>query len=57
MIEDAQSSERPFSAVIVYDPSRFSRNADDFVKYKKLLENAGVDLLSTKDDTSEEPMA
>ena len=54
MIEDALSAEKPFSAIIVYDTSRFSRNADDLVRYKKLLEDAGVDLLST-DDTSEEP--
>ena len=51
MIEDALSAEKPFSAVIMYDVSWFSMNSADLVRYKKLLEDAGVALLSTMDDT------
>ena len=46
MIADALSAEKPFDTIIVYDLSRFSRNASDLIRYRKQLEEAGVRLLS-----------
>jgi DNA invertase Pin-like site-specific DNA recombinase len=42
MIAGPLSDEKPFDTIIVYDDSRFSRNASDLNQYRKQLENPGA---------------
>ena len=41
----ALSEEKPFNTIIARDVPRFSRDASDFIRYEKQLEEAGVRLL------------
>ena len=45
MMAHALSEEEPFNTIIVRDVPRFSRDASDFLRYQKQLEEAGVRLL------------
>ena len=47
MLEDVSSNKCPFSAVLVHKVDRFSRNAADAIKYKDILRDFGVELIST----------
>ena len=47
MLEDVSDKSCPFSAVLVHKTDRFSRNAADAIKYKDVLQDFGVELIST----------
>lgn len=49
LIQDAQNNPK-WSKVIVYDLSRYSRNMNDSVNYKTILENLGINLISATQD-------
>ena len=52
MIADATSPDRPFTTIIVYDLSRFSRSNADLAKYRQQLSAAGVELRSVSEPAS-----
>lgn len=49
MIECAKANPKCWDYVIVYDLDRFSRNAEDAIKYENILLDCGIELLNTKD--------
>ena len=53
MIKDSESKE--FEYVIVYKLDRFSRNKYETAKYKKLLKDNGVKLLSAMENIPDTP--
>ncbi len=51
MIAMAKQKPRPFSAILVYSFSRFARNREDSVVYKRMLrKDLGVELISISQD-------
>ncbi len=55
MIDDSENSD--FSAVLVYDSSRFARNLMEFLAYKKLLQENGIKLISITEPQIDGDMA
>lgn len=56
MISDAERSDHPFDAIIVWKFSRFARNTEDSILYKARLRRCGVVVLSVSEhiDTDSE---
>ncbi len=55
MIEDAKSSERPFDTIVVHSFSRFFRDNYKFEFYRRLLEKAGVTIVSITQPLTDDP--
>ncbi|MBO5746736.1 MAG: recombinase family protein, partial [Clostridia bacterium] len=47
LIDDVKKSNCPFKAVIVHKTDRFSRNSADAIKYKDILQDNNIQLIST----------
>lgn len=56
LLTDITADDCPFSVVLIHKMDRFSRNAADALKYKDILHDYGVELISTveriKDDAN-----
>ena len=56
LLNDIKSDDCPFTAIIVHKTDRFSRNAADALRYKDILRDNGIELVSTtesiKDDAN-----
>ena len=55
MIADARRKPRPFERILVWKFSRFARNREDSVIYKRLLEKHGVRLISLNEPVDDTP--
>lgn len=55
MIDDA--AENGWDAVLVYDSSRFARNLMEFLAYKKMLQENGVQLIAVTEPQIDDDMA
>lgn len=51
MISTAKQKPKPFDAILVYSLSRFARNREDSVVYKRMLrKDLGIDVISTSQE-------
>ena len=57
LVRDATRRPRPFEVVLVFNYSRFFRNAEEFAAYKLKLAKSGVRLLSATQDFGTGPHA
>ena len=55
LLSDISDNDCKFKAVIVHKMDRFSRNAADTIKYKDLLQDYGINLVSTTEKISNDP--
>ncbi len=55
LLSDISDDNCKFQAVIVHKMDRFSRNAGDTIKYKELLQDYGINLVSTTEKISNDP--
>jgi len=55
LLSDISDNDCKFQAVIVHKMDRFSRNAADTIKYKDLLHDYGINLVSTTEKISNDP--
>lgn len=55
LLNEISDSDCKFSAIIVHKLDRFSRNAGDTIKYKDLLQDYGISLVSTSEKISNDP--
>ena len=55
MIADARRKPRPFEQILVWKFSRFARNREDSVIYKRLLERHGIRLISLNEPIEDSP--
>ena len=55
MIGEARRKPRPFEQILVWKFSRFARNREDSVIYKRLLEKHGVRLVSLNEPVDDSP--
>ncbi|WP_430244920.1 recombinase family protein [Neorhizobium sp. DAR64861/K0K2] len=46
MINDAMQGTRPFDVIVVHSTSRFARNVEHYLKYKRKLHGEGIELIS-----------
>ncbi len=54
MVNDAVSKEHPFDKLYVWKLSRFSRNMEDSIIYKSMLEKKGVKVVSVSEPISDD---
>ena len=55
MIADSRRKPRPFDQILVWKFSRFARNREDSVIYKRLLEKHGIRLISLNEPVDDSP--
>ncbi|MDX6768763.1 MAG: recombinase family protein [Elusimicrobiota bacterium] len=55
MIATARQKEAPFNAILVWKLSRFARNREDSIIYKKLLRKHGVEVVSINEQIDDSP--
>lgn len=54
MIAMCKSKEHPYDAIIVWKFSRFARNQEESVVYKRMLKKVGVDVISISEPISDD---
>ena len=55
MIATARQKEGPFNTILVWKLSRFARNREDSIIYKKLLRKHGVEVVSINEQIDDSP--
>jgi DNA invertase Pin-like site-specific DNA recombinase len=55
MISAAKQKQPPFNTILVWKLSRFARNREDSIIYKKLLRKHGVDVVSINEQIDDSP--
>ena len=55
MIQYCMDNQQNVRAIVVYDLSRFFRDAEKHLKYRELLRNIGITLMSTQMELGEDP--
>ena len=55
MISDAKLKNRAFDAILVWKFSRFARNREDSILYKKLLRKRGIEVISINEPIDDTP--
>jgi DNA invertase Pin-like site-specific DNA recombinase len=57
MIAIAKEKENSFDTILVWKFSRFARNQEESIVYKKMLKNSGVDVISISEPITDDPFA
>ena len=55
MVHAAKLTNKPFDVILVWKFSRFARNREDSILYKKLLHKHGVDVISINEPIDDSP--
>ncbi len=55
MLAEARAKKRPFDTILVWKFSRFARNREDSVLYKRLLEKHGIRVVSLNEPVDDSP--